>query len=226
MATQQTFIQGPKLNSDFIPGTYSDMFQHYYTYVVKMVTKLGIDPQNAEDVAMTILSKFIEKDALADFDPDFQSSYGGVKRTAKFRTFLSGFVATYVQHHRTRQMKQAYREMRSTNQPVVSDSSNNSGDAVIEWIELYGPNVIDEHEDLAEQDLIRQIRTRLTASGVRNNQDRCNLADFFEAVLEQSNETGKVDVTALSVQFGVSKTTIQNWIKRLRSEVSVVVEVV
>lgn len=223
MSTFQTFIPGKKITADFVPDSYSEMFQHYYIYVVKLVTNLGITPQNAEDVAMVILTKFIEKDRLPDFDPEYVSEHGGVKRKATFRTFLSGFVATYVQHQRTIQMKQTYREGQSTNQPVAHSAGTNEG---AEWIDLYGPKVTDDHDALAEADLLRQIRVQLAQIPSRNTQDRCNLSYFFEAVLAQTEDKGKADVAELALQFGVSKTTIQNWIKRLRTEVSVVIEVV
>lgn len=205
--------------TDFVPTTFSDMFQHYYPYVVKLVAKMGIDQQSTEDVAMTILTKFYEKDALSDFDPTFQTSHGGVVRSAKFRTFLSGFVVTYVQHYRTRQTKQAYRECISTDQP----SNQFEG---LTWLDFHGPSVTDNHEDLEEQDLLRGIRAHLLESSSSNNQDRCNLPEFFEAIQTQLEVLGKIDVAALSVTFGVCNASVRNWIKRLRTEVSKVIEVV
>lgn len=204
-----------------VPQDFSEMFDRYYDYVVRLVAQSGIDFQNAEDVAMTILTKFFEKDALSDFDPEYTTEYGGVTRKAVFRTFLSGFVKTYVRHYKDRQRLQAQREGFSTD--TVMFTYAESGEYAT-WMDLNGPTYEETHEELHAQDLIVAIRTHLATVPPRNAQDQCNLAALFESVLVQTYEDGSVDTAALATQFSVSKTSVQNWLKRLRAEVSIVVE--
>ena len=210
-----------RISGDYVPVSFEDMFSYYYEFVVKLVGHFGIDRQNSEDVAMTILTKFFEKDVLSDFNPEFTTQYGGVTRKAVFRTFLSGFVRTYVRHYKDRQVIHKRREGFSVDTPMFNYSD--TGEAVT-WMDYLGPRYYEEHEDLEEADLVRAIRERLALTKPRNAQDQCNMTEFFERVLQQVYETDHVDTAVLAEEFGVSKTSIQNWLKRLRSEVSVVVE--
>lgn len=205
----------------YVPTSFEDMFERYYDYVVRLVSQSGIDFQNAEDVAMTILTKFFEKDALSDFDPEFTTQYGGVVRKAVFRTFLSGFVKTYVRHYKERQRIQKDREGFSAD--TVMFFYSESGEAAT-WLDLSGPVYEENYDALHEKDLIQSIRAHLDSVPPRNVQDQCDLRAFFEAVLVQTYEDGRVDTATLAEQFEVSKTSIQNWLKRLRSEVAVVTE--
>lgn len=213
--------EGPASRGDYVPETFEDMFDHYYDYVVRLVASSGINFQNAEDVAMTILVKFFEKDALHDFNPEFTTEYGGITRRAVFRTFLSGFVKTYVRHYRDRQRLQQEREGFSLDAVlfVYSDSGQPAT-----WMDVEGPQYEENFDSLHAQDLVQSIRAHLATVPKRNIQDKCDLPAFFEAVLEQTYIGGKVDIHALSDKFNVSLPSIQNWLKRLRTEVSSVVE--
>lgn len=210
-----------RLRADYVPTSFEDMFTHYYDYVVRLVATSGIEFQSAEDVAMTILEKFFAKGVLEDFNPEFTTEHGGVTRKAVFRTFLSGFVKTYVRHYVDRQRKQGEREGLSLDTPVFS--YYDSGEPVT-WADYLGPRYVEEFESLHQQELVERIRTKLQVSDPRNAQDQCDMLAFFNAVLQQTFDLGKVNAIKLSKQFGVSDTTIQNWLKRLRSEVGAVVE--
>ena len=204
---------------DIIPASFEELYAHYFTYVVRYVVKLGIDPQNAEDVAQTVLQKFFEKDALSDFNPDY---WEGASRKALFITFLSGFVKLYVRHYRDREQKHIIREGNSINAPASSDDSSGA-----EWIDVHGHEYVsytETYDDMHYRELVTGIRSRLSEVRSSNSQDKCNLVDFFNAVLQQTYDDGKIDTAVLAEQFNVSKTSIQNWLKRLRAEVSIVVE--
>lgn len=206
---------------DFIPTSFEEMFDHYYDYVVRLVYKSGIDFQNSEDVAMSILTRFYERDALSFFDADHTTNHGGVERRAVFRTFLSGFVRDYVQHYRDRQRIRQDREGLSTD--TVMFVYAQSGEAAT-WLDLNAPQHEDTHDTLYEWDLVRSIRDHLAQVPRRNAQDQCDLAKFFEAVLRQTHADGRVDTILLAKEFGVSKASAQNWLKRLRAEVAKVIE--
>lgn len=212
---------GTRLSADFVPESFDELFSHYYVYVVKLVQSFGIDRQNAEDVAMTILTTFFEKDALSDFNPEYTTAHSGIVRKAVFRTFLSGFVSIYVRHYRDRQNLSLKREGISTDSTLFTNYE--TGEPVT-WMDYCGPRFYEEFEDHAEEDLINQIRARVAAAKPRNAQDKCDLVLFFELVLQQTKEHGEVQVDELATLFDVSKTSIQNWLKRLRVEVNSVVE--
>lgn len=208
------------MTKDFVPESFDELFSHYYVFVVKLVQTFGIDRQNSEDVAMTILSKFLEKDALSDFNPEFASNHNGVTRKAVFRTFLSGFVSVYVRHYRDRQQLQLKREGISHDAPAFTFDSGEP----MTWMDYIGPRYYEEFEDLADRELLASIRTHLATTKPRNAQDKCDLPLFFEMTLQQTREHGEVRTEELAELFDVSKTSIQNWLRRLRTEVNGVIE--
>lgn len=88
------------------PANYEELYIHYFDAMKAMVAKAGITPSNVEDVAMAILTKFMEKDALAEYDPhklfdtgDRPKFKGPRHRTARFTSYLRRFVYLYVKQH-------------------------------------------------------------------------------------------------------------------------------
>lgn len=211
----------PRTRTDVVPATFDELYRHYYSYVVRYVIALGIEPRNAEDVAQTVLQKFFEKDVLSDYDPDHYVEAEGRTRKAMFGTFLSGFVRLYVRHYRDRQWVLQKREGTSLDTSSRDDDGKDGSNSDF----LSGVTFEEQHEDLHFIELVTGIRAHLSTVAPRNAQDQCNMVDFFNAVLQQTYEDGKIDTEALKEQFGVSKTSIQNWLKRLRNEVSIVVAV-
>lgn len=210
--------------TDFVPQTFAELYAHYFTYVVKYVIALGIEPQNAEDVAQTVLTKFFEKDRLSDYDPDRYVEVNGRIRKAMFGTFLSGFVRLYVMHYRDRQWVLKKREGTSLDANSRPDSQPDEDAFGLQEGAFLGYQMVEEYEDLHFITLVKGIRSHLSHVPAKNSQDQCNLVEFFNAVLQQVYEDGKIDTIVLAEKFSVSKTSIQNWLKRLRHEVHVVVD--
>lgn len=204
---------------DFVPESFEAMYEHYFTYVVHLVARFGIDYSNAEDVAQTILTKFFEKDALSDFDADYKSEQENARR-AMFRTFLSGFVKAYVRHYIDRQRVQKQREGISTDAVVLFAFS----DGPMTWLELNDPGVEDDHEELEDAELVTLIRARLAKLPPRGVQEQCSLPEFFEAVLVQTANGAKLDTGVLAAEFNVTRTSINNWLRKLRTEIQFVIE--
>jgi len=203
---------------DYVPSSYDDFYRHYYLYVVKLVKTFGIEQRSAEDVAQSIILKFFENDVLSDYDPERTSSYGGSERKAVFRTLLSGFVSIYVRHYREKQFKLIHREGLGIN---LESASQYRAPFTVEETTL--PLVIEEYESLVEFDLIRSIRAHLATTVPTNRLDKCNLPLLFESVLESYRADKRPSMPDLAEQFGVSTTSIQNWMKRLRVEIEKVI---
>lgn len=88
------------------PADYAELYEHYFGAMKAMVAKAGIHSHNVEDVAMDILSKFMEKDALAQYDPGKlfdvgeRPKFAGPRhRPARFASYLRRFVFLYVKQH-------------------------------------------------------------------------------------------------------------------------------
>lgn len=209
--------------ADYVPTDFADLFQHYYGYVNRLVCAFGIDPQNAEDVSMTILTRFYERKSLEHYSPDFETpeyavDRAQVSRRATFSTFLSGFVYAYVRHHRNRQTITKRREGFSIYTPVAGDGRATS------WVDVYGPQAEDSYDDVHYQELVRQIHERLQDMPAPARA-RVDITALFTRIEEQIQTLGKIDVPGLAVEFEVSQNTIRTWLTRLRAAVSDVLDV-
>lgn len=204
-----------RLVEDYVPTSYADLFNHYYPFMVKLVKRMGIDGGNAEDVASTILIKLLEKDALNYYDPSYISEHSGVKRRAVFRSFLSGFVVSYVRHYRDRQQLLKQREVMSANQ-LVSEPGTSSP---AEWITVFGPTHTDDYESLHYGELVSRIKAQLKSYVPKSKADKSDLPLLFDMILLQMEETGSLNVLELAELFGVSKPTIYAWVTKLQQEI-------
>ena len=200
---------------DFVPADYSELFQHYYGYVQALVIKSDIVPDNVEDVTMAILEKFFQNDVLKDYDPSYTSHHGGVVRRAVFRTFLSGFVKTYVKHHRERQFTHATRE------PIIVDGTVVVNGSPVPWAEVHSESFGQEDslDAMFDIDLVNSIRSHLKAADVFQ---KCPLPALFEACLDHAEWFGRPDTKQLALQFEVSENTIRARMHVLRGHVEAV----
>lgn len=205
----------PRHTLEFVPSTFEELYKHYYPYVARLVATSGIPHQDVDDVAQTLLMLFYEKGVLEDFDPEHDTTYKGVTRRALFRTFLSGFVKTYVRHYRDRIKIHAERERLLVNVPVFEQH---------EWGVFHIEPYEETFEVLNEVELVNDIRWQMSTTEPNGPRDRCDLPALFNAVLEQSYRLGQLDVKELSEQFNVSKTTMHRWLDRMREQVRTVIE--
>lgn len=203
------------------PENYAELFRIYYVYVVRLVHKHGIDENIKEDVASEILTRFFERGFLEKFDPTLTFPYKGELRPARFRSFLSKFVLTYVRGHYDKQQRTAAREIQICDMQVSGHQST-AGD--IRWIDVYGP-MTDGHEEavldeVMADELIKGLRNYLADVPRRSDYDNCNLVALWDALTTQVRDRGECDVKALSEQFGVSYTAMHTWIWWLRENVA------
>lgn len=205
----------------YVPTDYSDLFQTYFPYVKFLVSRGGIDPLNVEDVAMTVLSKFLEKDALADFDPEHTVSYGGVDRKTVFSTFLTGFITIYLRHYRDRQNIQRSRER------IVLDMHTRSVEKMIEQQtvgDLIIPPTVETYEDLYTNDLEQHILRHLRSLPDDGRTRKISLESLFLRVAEQVRVRGDYHVPTLAKDMNVSVALVRNWMVKLKAEISVALQ--
>lgn len=193
------------------PQDYEEMFKEYYGYVCQLVCKFGIEEQSKEDVASSILLRFYERDFLAKFDPSLEFEYQQVKRPARFKTFLSGFVELYVRHHRDNQGKRASRY------PLQCDMRLSSGDT---WLEVHGPSD-DSDYTFAESKLIGTAVLQAVRGRLSEDQEQL---EFFEEAVREFSETGQLRVTRLQQRLGASQRVVARRMAALRELVAEVMD--
>jgi hypothetical protein len=212
-------LRSSKIPASHVPADDAEVYRVYFTFIQGCLFRFGIDKQDCEDVAMTILAKFIEKGVLADFDPERQHEREGQIFTAVFRTFLSGFVLKYALHYRTMQGRRHKREPFSGDEVT---GGNNAGKATQQsWFEMNGDHVLDtdEHDAVEGEMLLDTVRHRLSLVPPANAGDRLPFVALFDYMLVQYDEIGRISPTGIAEHFEVSKNTAQAWVKRIRPHV-------
>lgn len=198
------------------PADYAELFEKYYQYVVTIVRRMGIWPVHAEDVACEILLRFYERDFLSKFDPTMVFEYEGQERPARFKSFLTKFVMTYVRGHYDKQQRRADREVLLCDRPI--------GNGTDTWINLFGDTVdavdADVIEALSENELVTRLREYIKTVPRRSKYDTCDLVALFDAVVKQIHTDGKYNITALRGVFGISSTAMHSWMWWLRANIA------
>lgn len=200
------------------PKDYAELFRTYYPYVVNLVNKFGITDDNKEDVASEILTRFMERGFLEKFDPALRFEYNGEWRPARFKSFLSKFVLTYVQGFYDKQKRILVREVQICDMYLTGDERAGAG---VRWVEVYG-EVAQSHEDeildaLVEQELADGLRRYLADVPRRSSNDRCDLVALFDEVRAQCLQRGSYDITTLKASFEVSSTAMHTWMWWLKA---------
>lgn len=190
-----------------VPETEAEVFKQYYPQVKRLVSKAGIRSLYVEDYAMNLMVKFLEKGMLEQYDSERTTEFDGAQRTSTFKTYLYAFVKAYLRHFAKRDAIMAHRSFYSTDVQVNMDNDESSDG--VPFLDFLGITTSDDTEDIEAEELIRQVRSRI---------DNERLLLFFDMVLLQVDEHGKVDTTELADLFEVSKQTIHNWLKKLRVE--------
>lgn len=204
------------------PADYADLFRKYYDYVVTLVRRNGIEENRKEDVACDILLRFYERDFLAKFDPTLVFHYDGQDRPARFKSFLTKFVLTYVRGYRDKHARLAARELLICDMPI--GVSRNTGDTLATWVEVFGDPTPGAEADvvdaLDEADLVAELRAHIATVPRRSKYDTCDLVVLFDAVIEQIRADGAWNVAELRARFGVSSTAMHSWMWWLRANLA------
>lgn len=186
-----------------IPTSEAEVFERYFPHVKFLVARSGIRKDNVEDYAMALMLKFVEKDVLSDYDPERLSEFEGKPRTANFKTFLSGFVSSYLRHFHERDIINAQRSAISTDVPMGENQD-------IPFLDYLGYSVPDDTEQVEVAELLRNVRSDLSQAKGKSH------VLLFDMILLQVTEHGKIDVPELAELFGVSRATVHNWLRKVR----------
>lgn len=212
LRSEQEVASKARITDHSVPADFTELFDRYYGYIVRLINRKGIHPNDVEDVAQAILLHFYRRDSLNHFDPSYRTKANGAEFEARFTTFLSGFVVTYLQHYlssQARDQSRAALRIDETGDPLSEES----------WANTRGPRVEADHSEVEYHELVGTIHARLATVKTRPN-STCDLVALFEAMREQIALTGTYDSAALAASFNVPVSTIQNWIKRLRTELT------
>lgn len=180
-----------------VPKTDAELFESYYSHIKFLVGRAGI--VNVEDVGMILMEKIIAKGLLDQYNPGHESG-------ANFKTFLSNFVVSFLRHYIEREAKERYRNPISNDMKVKMGNDESAGEGYY-YLDLL------VHEDadtgsVEASELVENVRKTL--------KDDPKLSTFFDFVMFQVEDYGKLEVAELADIFGVTRSTIHNWRNKLR----------
>lgn len=148
------------------PKDYAELYECYFPMIKSIVVKWGIDSRDVEDVAMELLTKFMERDALAWYNPDLLHDVGdnprlpGQKmRPAKFQGLLRRFCDLYVRQEWDKQKNLRRREVVRLEAPVSGEEGGST------WGEIAGEASSDGGLSSAE---IRSVTTTAFIAALRH----------------------------------------------------------
>lgn len=194
------------------PDDYQELYECYFPMICKTVSTAGIIPDEVEDVAMDILTKFLSKDGLNFYDPSLLHDTGRVPthpgprfRPARFASMLRGFVKIYVLDYRDKQVRRATYEVISLDSSV-SDDGVSLGEVLDAGV-----------ESTVEKDVcIRQVvgrgseQVRSLKSGSRD------YTALMEVALEQGLLDGVLHRGRIAAELGVSVSTVGVMLREMR----------
>jgi DNA-directed RNA polymerase specialized sigma24 family protein len=206
------------------PSDYSEMHRHWYPFIVNLVASHGIVVNNKEDVAQDIFLRLMEWDILGEFNPELVFERPNGPRRARFKTFLSSVVRTYVRGHQDKQTRLHKREMQLHDGDIseyADRSSHGKNDnAAIRYIPPEPDHSDFVIENLVEEQIASNVRKLLAKIPKRNNTDTCDLPALFDAVRAQIAEHGCYDIPKLKDTFGVGSTTMYTWMWWLKANLA------
>jgi hypothetical protein len=198
-----------------VPASYDELALRYRDYVIRLVRKQGIPPQDAEDAADDILlSEMTARNRagepvgiLALYDPSHTAEHQGVTKAVSFKAFLSARVALRCRGRRDAIQRRAAREI---------PASGPAGDRPESWMELFGPQAWDDYSHLDAEEFTTRMRELLARQPRRSPTDSCDLVALFDELSRQVHEHGFISNAKVGQRFGIGDTTVTAWLARLR----------
>lgn len=200
-----------------VPRSNDEFVEIYRDYVVRLVRKLGVPGQDADDVANNIiLSELQAKNRAGDrvgilslYDPDHTAEVRGRAQKVSFRAFLSARVALRVRGQSETLRRRASRELLIADKPV--------DDAGSTWMDLFGPSVTDDYSQVDDGEWLSRVRDHLARMPRPGSADSCDLLGLFDALVSEIRRDGRVSATAVRRHLGLSSPALASGMQRLRS---------
>lgn len=186
------------------PVDYGQLFDWYFEYIKRIVSRNGIQEQDVEDVASEILVRFIDKDYLTKFEEGRWFDTPDGRKQSRFQGYLASIVGKYVLNYRDKQRLSAEREPVRNEMPV----QGHDGSAAM-WIEVYAPAVEGGYE-VIESQLVHDglVREAVEVLSRCRSRSRVPLSWVFTKAVEQIERSGRVSRWEMAQEAGVSDTTI------------------
>lgn len=220
-----------EFEGDSPPTDYAELFETYFKYAVRLARKFNLE--DPEDAAADIFCKLYSRDMLQlgvgdenernpviqGFDVDYVSVHNGREYAANFRTYLSGYIISYLRGKYHMQKRRRAREIASLNAPIASSEDFTLLDLLSEGASQFD-GIESVVEGQQEQHTIAYIMRFLLELYPRQRGREVYLPKLFLEMVKHTREFGRIDRAILADQFGVSFGDITHWVLRLRTHLA------
>lgn len=199
-----------------LPTSYSEVYEHYYPSMIKMVADAGIRYQDVPDVAMELLTTFISKDGLSLFDITRVTQPGTEGRL--FHAMLRGFTTVYVRKYLDYQ-KRDVRRISVLTPTMITGEHGTTTDQIPRMVDLasaaglMGEGVIGEFiESQAFSEDLSAVLSRLKAT-----HPRYDWHAFIEAASDRALDNRSLTSAWLGRRLGVSPKTAKRMLTEFQT---------
>lgn len=192
------------------PSDYAELFTDHYEYIRGLLHKdLPISWDEADDMAMEVLTKIIERDYIAMFNPDFKSKKSKkYDKPIPFRSFLTGIVKTYAMGYRQQIQRRKTRFLLLMDRPITPDGDETFADLITS--EVTFSEEVERNVDMTR--LLDDLEDKVIT---RPSQGRITYADAF-GVFREVIESGDSDFAGgfsrlMQSRHKISSTAASAW---------------
>lgn len=132
------------------PPSYDVFFKQYMSYTHTMCYRFGV-ARDVEDVAQSIMTRFMERDSLGVFTPSWGSQSASGR--SNFRSYYSRFILTYVTGLKRNAARHAARHL------LVFDAPIDEGGTT--WADVQAPSHEDDYGRVEFEEAIAALRSRV-----------------------------------------------------------------
>jgi hypothetical protein len=197
------------------PADYAEFFVQYWDSAVEQCKRLGVLSVDAEDMASEIFFRFLKRDFLTQFDPEYVIVHHGKQYRARFSSFLSTFIEVYARGFKRNDRLRRSRELLLCDKPVDKTDGWT-------WMDLFAERFVETPFDFDVEgrvDAVAQAalyRAHLSSLPRRGKMD---LVRAFDLMCEEAFETGvSCSSAVVAVELGVTRAYAGKMLRMLRAE--------
>ena len=171
---------------DNCPPDYGKFYEQYRGFIYHLVWSMGVAPREMDEVVSEIITRFIERDSLGEFRPDWATR--SAKGRSVFRSYLARFVVTYARGKHRNNVRFVKRYSLLCDAPVGDDS---------------GARWIDQHDaERVEVDGLPSYGVEYAA--LVEALGEAVGSDVMDVVTGMVEESGRIKLKDLEERLGIS----------------------
>lgn len=197
-----------------VPSSFEELYKTYYHIAVQICRSKGVS--EPEDAAQHIFARLHERDIIAEYNPEYQSTFH-VGRRVTFKSFIQKVIANYALGLAQRDLKRRRRNQLLMDQPVEDGSD------LAQFLTACDGGMAEPEEKEQYKFLICTLRDHMANVP---NRGRCCMLEILQLALEQFEEEGRVTRAELARGMSISSTAAGYMYQSFQQEVRECVRII